>query len=68
MESGILAAGTSVLNFALTGASFEVGALGGSMISAIPTGSRNTVTKSLLNVLMDYFEPESNAAELACGW
>jgi hypothetical protein len=56
------------MNFAMTGVSYEAGVAGGSLISAIPTGSGNTVRDSLANGLYDLFGPESEAPELACGW
>jgi RHS repeat-associated protein len=68
LESGILVGTSAALNFSYTGVSFEVGVLGGSMISAIPNGSGGSVRDSLATGLYDLFGPESNAAELACGW
>jgi RHS repeat-associated protein len=67
-ESGVLVGATAVMNFAMTGVSYEAGVAGGSLISAIPTGSGNTVRDSLANGLYDLFGPESEAPELACGW
>jgi hypothetical protein len=69
LESGILVGGTSALNFAMTGVAFEVGAVGGSLVSAIPAGSGNTVSDLLTNCLFKEFGPDaSNIPELACGW
>lgn len=67
-ESGVLVGASGALNVAITGVSFEVGALAGSMISAIPTGSGDTIRDSLADVLFDSFGPDALPDELACGW
>ena len=69
LESGILVAGTSALNFAIAGVVFEGGVLAGSMVSAIRTGSGDTVSDLLTNWLFKELGPDtSNIPELSCGW
>ena len=68
LESGILVGASSVLNFSLTTTAWVTGVAGGSVVSAIPTGSGNTVSSSLTNFLLNNFGPSSSASELACGW
>lgn len=67
-ESGILVGTSGALNFAMTGASFETGALVGSLIAAIPTGSGSTVRDSVADAMFGAFGPDTLPDELACGW
>ena len=59
LETGLIVGYTAVVNFAVAGSSFEVGAGAGSMISAIPASNGNTIASLLGLLLYNMFGPSS---------
>lgn len=68
-QSARLVASSGATNFVAAGLAYEVGALGGSLVSAAPgPGGSESVRDWLADTMMDVFGPELSLPELQCGW